>query len=152
MKDALKKYELLRKKYKLPAYPELQKEFEVGELEGDFTLRYIRKDIFDFLDVYVGTIEETIHPDSSLSSLYEYKMFNDEQKERLFGVYRKLMKLLRQALATSLVNSEAEDARFIRASLAQWRDIRKALLPLAEQLRDSWEKDTSPHEDLGYLG
>jgi hypothetical protein len=152
MDDKRKKFDELQKRYRLPSFNELNKQFDIDTIETDFPLRYVRKRISEFLEGYAGTIEDILYPDSALYVLYEYKTFNDAKKEALFEVYKRLMKLLRQSLAVSLVNSDQEDAKFIKAAYVQWSDIRKLLLPLAKDLVDCWEKEVNVKEELGYLG
>ena len=90
-KSAKKLYETLRKKHKLPAYEELDKEFEVSEIEGEkFSLREVRKKVVEKLSDTTALVEQTLQPDTNLADLYESGVLDEAEKKRVFEVYKKL--------------------------------------------------------------
>ncbi|MFH0978088.1 MAG: hypothetical protein V1837_02180 [Candidatus Woesearchaeota archaeon] len=141
------------KKFGLPQFEELNREFDIDHIEEcAFPLRQIRIHISEYLEFYAKTIEDVLHPEPSISSLYELKNLSDKEKETLFIIYKELMKTLRYSLETGLKNTEADDARFIKETLAKWQQTKKTLLTLAQKLKESWDKEYINKEDLGYLG
>lgn len=145
------KFEMLQKKYKLPSYEELDLDFDLGKPEDDISLRWLRKRVFEFLDMQVALIEEVLHPDSRMSSLYECKVLNDGKKTQLFLAYKKLMKLLRQAQLAALESLDKE-ARFLLDASREWPPIRKVIASTLAELAESWKKDEIEKEYLGYMG
>ncbi|MFH1511204.1 MAG: hypothetical protein ABIF10_05915 [Candidatus Woesearchaeota archaeon] len=145
------KFEMLKKKYKLPSYEELDREFDLGKLDDDISLRWLRKRVFEFLDMQVALVEEVLHPDSRMSSLYECMVLGDEKKAQLFSLYKKLMKLLRHAQLASLESDEKE-AKFLLDALKEWPPIRKAMVAIVAELMESWQKEQPEQEDVRYLG
>jgi hypothetical protein len=154
MSDKFKdQYQRVQKKFNLPSFEQLDQEFDIGSLEeSNFPLRQIRRQISEVLETYAKLLEELMHPESSISGLYELKELTDADKDALFDNYRHLIRLLRYSLEIALKNSEQDDAAFINDLVKQWPLMRKSLLPLAKKLKDSWEHETAKKEDLGYLG
>lgn len=154
MSDKFKEqYQRVQKKFNLPSFEQLDQQFDIGSLEeSNFPLRQIRRQISEVLETYAKLLEELMHPESSISGLYELKALTDKDKDALFDNYRHLIRLLRYSLEIALKNSEQDDAVFINDLVKQWPQIRKSLLPLAKKLKDSWEQESQEHEDLGYLG
>jgi len=146
-------YLKVQKKYALPSFEQLDQEFDLGSLEeNSLPLRQVRKRISEVLESFVNILENIMHPESSISGLYECKILDDQQKELLFSSYRQIMRMLRYSLEIELKSSEEQDAVFIRDTFKLWPQIKKSLLPFIIKLKESWEKESVSQEDLGYLG
>lgn len=148
-----KRYELLRKKHKLPAFAELDSEFEISKVEADgFILQAIRERMAERTSHVRGVVEEALQPDTNLASLYESRVFGEEEKKRLFELYKKLMVADRRALELFILSDEEQDASFIKSFYEEWKKLKPQLAKFVRQLRESWEKDTEEGEAAGYMG
>ena len=149
-----KRYDGLKKKFKLPDFKELDFEFEISDLEEtNFLLRAIVRRIAEKMDFYTTLLEGVIQPDTSnIYSMHETRFFDDDEKKLMYDLYRKLMELNRQTIKLSLELSEKEDVDFINSFLNEWKGIKQKLLQYANKLKDSWKTDTDTKENIGYLG
>jgi len=149
-----KKYNELRKKFKLPEFKDMDFEFEISDLEEtNFLLRVIIRRIAEKLDFYTTMLEETLQPDTSnLYAMHETRHFDEDEKKEMYDLYRKLMGLNRQTIELSLEHDENSTVDFINKSLNVWKELKKDLLKFARKMKESWKTETDIKEDLGYLG
>ena len=153
LKGLRKQYETLRKKHKLPTFDELDLEFRISQIEADgFLLESIREKMAERISHVRGVVEEVLQPDTNLADLYESRVFSEEEKKRLFELYKKLMVADRRALELSILNDEQQDASFIKSFYEEWKRLKPQLAKFIRQLRESGEKDTEEREAVGYMG
>ena len=148
-----KTYETLQKAHALPSYEALDKEFEISEIEEKFlSLRSIRKKMVEKLEFFIKILEDIIHPDTNVTSMHESKTFTEQEKQRLFELYRNLMGLQRSSLKLSLDSTEQQEASYIKEVLSLWKGMRKELEFVIAVLQRCWKEDIDIPEDLAYLG
>lgn len=153
MEDIKKEYSKLQKKYKLPNFEELDKNFEVSSIENAKLLHVnIRKKIAEKIQGFCEVLEGLLHPNTDLTSIYEDKFFSDKEKGKMFDLYKKLMVLARSALELSIEADEKEDAEFIKNINQEWKSIKEEFYKVANKLKESWEKETEAESKLEYLG
>ena len=147
-----KRYQPLMKKYKLPGFDELDLEFEIGSIESaDFLLGEIRKRISDKARDICCLVEEVLQPDTNLASLYESRVFDEQEKHKIFDLYKKLMVANRRAVELYVLNDEKLDAAFIRDFTREWAGIKLYVVGFIRKLRESWEKKTEEGERARYI-
>lgn len=148
-----KLYESLRRKYKLPAFDELDAEFEISAIEAETALlREVRKQISEKVGNVNSLVEEVLQPDTNLVNLYESRVFDEDEKKRLFELYKRLMVVDRNLVELMIANDEKLDAAFIKSFHEEWRKIKPELLRFIRKLKESWEKETEEGETAGYMG
>ena len=149
-----KEYEKLSKEYRLPKFKDIDLVFEISTLESTaFLLRNIIGKITEKIDYYTNLLEELLQPDaSSLSGLHEIRFFTDDEKHKIYSLYKRLMKLNREAIETYLTQNEKNEASYIIDAFNKWLEIKKELLGYVVIMKESWDKETGMEEDLGYLG
>lgn len=153
MSNIKKTYGSLKKKYNLPGFDELDRDFEIAGIEEEtFLLREIRKKIAEKLEFFSKILEGTLQPETTLTQLYEAKFFSEEEKEKMFKLYKAIMMLHRQALLLSIENDEKHDAEFVNSFFGQWPRIKGQLATFFKKMEKGWKKETDVKEDLGYLG
>ncbi len=153
MESFEKNYEPVRKKYSLPAFEELDREFDIHCIEDStFILRELRHKIADYADGLCIMLEEVLQPDTKVSNLYESRIFTEADKESIFLIFKKLMTLRRKAALLSLRNIEKEDAQFVIDSYVEWLNLKKKLEPVFQKLVDAWQTDSDIKEHLSYFG
>lgn len=151
--ETRKKYEQLRAKFKLPGFDELDREFEVADIEDNGNvLRAVRKKVYEKIADSCAILEEVLQPDTNVSNLYESRFFDEEEKKDVFGLYRKLMSVRRRCDALGVMNDDGSDAAFISETLVFWQKEKKQLVALISKLQESWGKDAEKADRLVYFG
>ena len=147
-------YNKLRKKYKLPKFNEIDSEFEISNLESaKFLIKNILRRIEEKLEFYIEVIGNLVHPDvSSLSTMYEVRYFSDDEKNEVYMLFKKLMKANRSIIGLILVSDEKKQTDFLNGFLNEWQDMKKELIDHIGKMKDSWEKESTIEEDMGYFG
>ena len=147
------KYEAIRKKNNLPAYDEIDREFEISLLEdAPFMLRNIRRKIVEKIDFYARFLEEQLQPEPTLPLMYESKYFTEEEKAEVFKMYMKLMLICRASVQLGVEEDDTKTSTFITKTLKEWKDMKPELSAYIKKLRDAWKIDISIKETLGYMG
>ncbi|MBI2646922.1 hypothetical protein HYW99_00425 [Candidatus Woesearchaeota archaeon] len=153
-KEIEKQYNELKKRLKLPEFKELDFEFEISGIEDtNFLLREIIRRIAEKLDFYATMLEEILQPDTSnLYAMHETKYFDDDNKNKMYDLYSKLMNLSRQSIEAILEHDENKEAQFITTIFNEWTNLKKYLLKYVKKMKESWQTEINIKEDLGYLG
>ena len=150
MKDA---YVKLQSKYKLPEYDVINADFEVCLIEQeDFLLRSVVRKMMEKMELYAKLIEELVHPESSLASMYECNNFTSDEKKAHFRLYKRLLYYHRFALELDLHYDELAYAKYINEFYQEWPILQKDLVSVLGTLKRSWTKDLSEKADSGYFG
>ncbi len=153
MSEVKKKFEELRKKYGLPRFDELAKEFEIDSIEKkDFLLRNIRKKVHSKIIAFCELMEEVLQPEANISAIYESGVFNEEEKQKVFDLYKKFMALNREGTEAALKNSEEAGSEYIKKVYKELIGIKAELLPIITKIKEAWQQETSDEEKLGYFG
>ena len=94
-----------------------------------------------------------MHPDaSSISSMYEVRYFSDDEKNEMYLLFKNLMKTNRNIIKLILSSDEKEQADFLNGFFNEWLRIKKVLINYLDKMKESWEKESTIEEDLGYFG
>ena len=152
--DIEKQYNELAKKYKLPKFNEINAEFEIIDFDNaNFLLKNTIRNIADKLEFYSNLINNFLQPDTaSLSSMHETRFFTQDERNDVYLLFKKIMKCYRTAILFILGNDEKKQADFLNNFFNEWMGIKKQLLFYIEKMKESWDKETSIQEDLGYFG
>jgi len=156
MDDAKKSYEILRKKYQLPAFEDLIREFPVKLENPDLILHDIIEKICDDVSDCAQTLEPIIFTGSSTdpSTLYESNMLKDK-KDEAFEIFKELMSICWKGEKVKINGKENEMAEFIKSVHKKLtNDLKKGLVEICELFEKKWkdaELRKSP-TDLMYHG
>lgn len=148
-------YEELRKRFKvLPAFEDIDKEFEISTLENErFLLRGIKKRMVERLEDAGAFLGDILHPSSEgMALMYEYRFINQKEKRNVLVMFKRVQFFIRSFSEADLVQDDEFDAKLIAEVSKAWKAIRKDCVPLARILKEAWVKETDYKEDLGYLG
>ena len=105
------------------------------------------------LEFYSDLIDRVIHPDpSSLNNISEIKAFSDSEKNNMYILYKKIMKNNRNIIELILDNDEKKQTEFLNKFLNEWLNIKIDLKNYISKMKESWEKETTIEQDLGYFG
>jgi hypothetical protein len=154
MKQEIKeKYEELARKYNLPSFNILDNEFEISTIgEKEFLLREIRRKIVEKIEEYIKLLEGVLYPETNLCDTYECIIFSDEEKNGIFGLYKKLMFINRFSIETSIGEDDKKSSEFIKEAWKQWDGAKKEFLSYVKKIKESWLKEIKVKTELGYLG
>ncbi len=149
-----KEYSNLSKKYRLPKFKDIDAEFEISSLDNEkFLIKNILRKIAEKLEFYIDAIGNLVHPDgTSISSMYEIRFFSEDEKNGMYNMFKKLMKIDRNIAEIVLRNDEKEQTDFLNKFFNDWLNLKKELLKYIEKMKDSWEKQSTIDEDIGYFG
>jgi len=147
-------YKKIVKKFELPKFDILEKEFGIGDIEETpYMLREIRKRVEDKVDDFTKIIESILQPDTGhIASLHECKFFNDNEKEDMFNLFKELMKLNREGLKLDLEYDEKEEAEFLKNIVKHWEKIKTKMEKIVKKLKDAWDADIEKEQFQGYFG
>lgn len=153
-KDIEKEYSELSKKYKLPKFKEIDEEFELSSFDSEkFLLKNTLRRIAEKLEFYIEIIGSLVHPDgTSISSMYEIRFFSDNEKNEMYMLFKKMMKYYRHVIELVLSNDGKEQALLLNEFFDEWMEMKNRLRAYIGKMRESWEKESSIQEDLGYFG
>lgn len=138
LNELKEKYEVLKEKYNLPTFYEINKVFDIEELdcESDFLLRKIRRYVSEKLAGYMRFIEILLNP--SNSPIYFFKLIkrlDDSDKEALNKMYDSLGKIEVETISLDLDYNEEKEAEFIKKLYRLYNDeIRSKLLEVLSKL------------------
>ena len=147
-------YSKLAKKYNLPTFKELDKEFDIGSIdESSFPLRDIRKKMAEKLEFLGDILGEILQPNpDSIVGMYECKFFGDDEKTKIFDIYKEVQTLLRIYTLCQFAVEEKEDGEWIHTVYSAWKHLKKRSLPFMEKLKETWKEGIKTTTELRYLG
>lgn len=156
MDDAKESYEKLGKKYQLPAFEDLIREFPVKLENPDLVLHDVIEKICDDMCDRTQTLEPIIFAGSSgdPSILYETNMLKDKRDEA-FELFKELMSICWGGEKAKNIANEDKMAEFIKTVHKKWvNKLKKTFVEICELFEKKWknaELRKSP-TDLMYHG
>jgi hypothetical protein len=146
-------YDRLKQKYKLPAFDELDADFEIRDIDyGCFVIKEIRRIIVRKMEGILGLLDPILNPSQgSLHSMIETKIFEKQDLEPMFDYYKKLCQMAHNGITTSL-ESEAAEAAWINEVAKAWPGIKKEAAGYSKKIADGWGKVESEIFTDRYLG
>jgi len=155
LEEMKKKYQGLQKKYNLPDFEKLNKDFQIekaAESETDFLIREIRKFVGDKMMNYFKFIESLLNPVNSPMFVFSIiKLIDSEEKKKLSEIYKELMKKEVKFIELDLEFDEKREAEFIKESYYSWQEIKKDILKIIENINRKWD-NKSEVNNKGYFG
>jgi hypothetical protein len=148
------KYHKLKDKYSLPDYIEINKDFDIEDLndDSDILLQKVRIKIYEKMDYFAHLLSFSIQPDTELSDMYESKYIDDDTREAAFVVYKTILRLLRLSSLVAIDNSDEENAKFIKEAYKAWQELKPELKEHLRKLVDTWNIDRDVKTELSYFG
>jgi hypothetical protein len=149
-----KQYSKLQKQYQLPNFSELNKQFDVEEIdvETDFLLRKIRRNIAEKVAGYMRFIEIILNPQNTPLFLFKLiKKLESKDKEDLTKLYEKLGAFEIKLVSLDLDYNEKNEADFITKCFELFnQEIKTNLLALTEKMSNG--NDNSKTNGASYFG
>ncbi len=144
--DKLKKdYEELKNKYNLPEFSELNRLFDIEdvEIETDFLLRKIRRTISERMAAYSRFVEIILNPSNAPMFFFKLiKKLDSNDKEILGEIYGELGNIEVDTISLDLDYSETKEADFIIRMYKVFNDnIKVKFLGIIEKLSSGNENN-----------
>ena len=152
-KDMVKEYEALRKKHDLPGLAELDKEFCIGKLEdADFLLRVVVDKIRERLEQSLKVLSDILQPENNLASMYESEVFSDDEKKKIFDLFKKIAFYHSELVINDYEHTEESAAGLIKKIFSEWSRLKDELLKILASIREAWKNEKKSKLELGYFG
>ena len=147
-------YSEIQKKYSLPDFEGMNKDFKIeklADIETDFLIREVRIAVVDTLDNFLRFVEALLNPVNVPMFLFSIiKNLGIEEKNKLMDLHKKISKI--EFNAMKLIEfSEDKEAEIIKDSYKLWQEVKKGFLGILEVIESKWE-NKSPKKNGGYLG
>src|SRR3989338_7096645 len=153
MTDELKAYVALQKKYDLPSFEELDRYFDLDSFDDKKNiLRAVLHKLIGTLEVYAEVLSSLIQPDTSISVLYESKLFEEHEHAHISQLYKRIMSLHRGSYRVLVLYDDKAAAEYIRSTFSTWKEIATSLHVILTQLEVGWQKDDPAADDIRYMG
>ena len=139
LKDLYEEYE---KKYKLPSFDELNKLFDIEEVdfETDFFLRKIRKTLSERILGYLRFLEIILNPSNAPMFFFKFiKKLEAKDKEQITNIYENLGRIELEIVKLDLEYKEETEAEFIKHITKTFQEIRKELLEKINKMTNNQE-------------
>jgi hypothetical protein len=117
LEELKKEYDIFMKKYDLPSFSELNKTFDIEEIDFDteFLLRRVRRIVSGRIEVYLRFIEIILNPANAPMFFFKLiKKLEEEDKKQLTEIYEDFGKLELEAINLDLKYDEVREAEFIK--------------------------------------
>ena len=151
MKEA---YLKLQKEFDLPPFEGMDQEFEITSIEAEtFLIREILKRMENRLDYLSSILEEILQPSpESVTQMHECRYVTNEEKERLFAIFKRLQYWLRAIVEAHVRAEDKKSAQLINDINTEWKQIKEQSLPFISRLKESWKLDDELKEYVEYFG
>ncbi len=150
-----KTYSVFKKKYSLPDFDELNKDFHIEKIceeETDFLLREIRRYLGEKITNYVKLIESILHPVNSSVFIFSIiKALSEGEKEEFQKIYDDLAKIQIKLIKLDTKYSEKSEADFIRDFCYLWRKTKSKIYNLFSSIENNFGNNISV-DSKGYFG
>lgn len=148
-KELVEEYKILQKKYQLPDFETLDKQFDIRIFDEGYVLIDILNKIQEKVEDYAEFLTSLLNLDSDIINLTESKYISDVERLEIFELLRKFMSLSKEIQILSIENNETNIAKFIKNL-----DIEdNKIIGILQKLKKGWDENTI--EDIqkaGYLG
>ncbi len=149
---ANKEYEGLRKKYRLPEWKWVEKNF-IFKVEPEIpVLIQLRRAMADRFDNLLDILEPIITPAESYASFLERKMLSVQEREEAFEMHKQLQSFLWTSNRISLEYDEREYAEWITSVKDFWEQIKEDLRKLFKKLSVGWKEFKKTESETAYHG
>lgn len=141
LEELRKKYNELKEKCNLPEFTELNKLFDIEEIDSDteFLLRKIRRLISERIAGYMRFIEIIINPSNAPIFFFKLiKRLEEADKEKLTNIYELLGNFEIEIVKLDLDYKEENEAKFIKKTYKTFsKTIKPDILATVEKLSNS---------------
>lgn len=155
LEDLKREYEPFKTKYNLPDFYELNRLFDIEDIDvdTDFLLRRIRRIIADRVAGYSRFVDFMLNPSNGPIFFFKLlKKLDNKDKEMLTEVYETLGNFEMEILVLDLDYNEEKEADFIKRIFDKFnREIRLKFLEIVKKMSNS-NSDKKKEGNVSYFG
>lgn len=143
----------VQKRFGLPSFADLDKEFDMLHADAEYPLQGVRKQMQEKIEALTEILADILQPSpESLSQMHECQYVTDEDKFEVLGVYKRLNYLLRAIHESQIKHRQESTAEVVALISKDWPALRDRALPTIKKIKDSWKHDIETKQIIGYFG
>ncbi len=155
LENLKKDYKKIQKKYNLPEFEKLNKDFNIeksAESETDYLIREVRRLMAEKFSNYLRFVETLLNPVNAPMSIFSIvKTLGTEEKEELTEIYKKLLRNEIENLELEIGFSVEKEAKFIKESYKMWLKIKEDFVGVIKAIKNNWDNKLEKN-NKGYFG
>jgi len=154
LEELKQEYETFRQKHELPDFTELNKHFDIEEIdtETEFLLRKIRRNILEKIAGYLRFVEIILNPSNAPMFFFKLiKKLDSDDRTTLTKIYENLSSFEIKAINLDLDYNEQKEAEFIKNIQNNFKTFKKELLEVIKKL-DNGEGVKTKNNNGSYFG
>lgn len=154
LQELKKDYSKIQKKYGLPSFDELNRDFKIEklvEVETDFLVREVRGFVSEGFENFLRFVEALLNPVNVPMFLFPIiKSLGVDEKNKLMEIHKKIARLELDAI--KLIDySEEKEVEFIKKAFKLWQEVKKDFVKILEVVEKKWDVK-SDKKNGGYFG
>ncbi len=150
LENLKKQYNKLKKKYDLPSFEDVNKDFEIEKLqdrERSYLLRDIRRTMIERNLSYFKFLEMFLNPSSGpMFFMALSNHLTDEEKDKIEELYFKMGKFELDSVKLDNDDGEEKEAEFIKSFYQEWQNMKNEFGSLMDSLEKIWEREVERDE------
>lgn len=138
LENLKKEYEKHAKKYKMPNFSNLNRDFEIEKLDknSDNFLRGIRKIIMEKIVNSVSFLEMLMNPVNAPRMYFPYlSAMSMEDKKNIDNIYGILSSLIFDSLRLEVESEDEREAELIKSAFDRWNEIKPRFSLVLENVK-----------------
>lgn len=148
-----KHYEILKNKYSLPTFEELDNNYDLTELEDKkHLLRIIRGKMKERFDAIMALLLEVLEPDTDAVSIHEAQVFSETDSKQILKLFEKLKYFSRCSSVLFIDDSEEKNADYVKQTHEKYLILKPEVKGIIERIRDSWNGSKKQKTKEVYFG
>ena len=147
-----KQYDALAKKYKLPAFKELNEDFEIEKIKrrSGILIKTIRKVMMEKIINSMSFLEMLLNPIVAPRVYLIYiKSMTSEDKTEIDRIYGVLSEIVLDSLELEIEYSEKREAEMINEICKKWNSVKPGFIKVIKDLK---KPATSVTREKSYFG
>jgi hypothetical protein len=148
------RYKKLQEKFSLPHLKELREKFKIEVEDDEKVFDHIRFEVSEKLFMFTDKIIEPLVSGSDyLSCIYEQDMLTDDERVKLFNLYKKIQVLKWENNMIMIKPDEKKAAEWIKKSWDLWNnELESELTELCRRFSSNWHNLKLRSEKTAYHG
>jgi len=144
-----RKYEKYRKKYNLPSFDELNKEFDIEKLKDDetmFLLRNIRRHMEEKIVSFANFFDGVLSLRGIIAMMISKRL--EKEKDVMLTFIEKTVRIILRDMKRELDYDEKKEAEEIKFLFEEWKNLKQDLMKIMDML----DKKIESKESRKYYG
>jgi hypothetical protein len=155
LEEMKKNYAKIQKKYSLPPFDELSRNFNIERIadrETDYLIREIRAFVSDRIAGYMRLVEMLLNPSNGPMFIFSMvKCLTADDKKKLTELYKEMARNEISLFEVDLNFSEEKEVKFLKESFKLWNRVKKDINPILNSISKKWDDDCKS-ESRAYFG